>query len=69
MQGIRLYLIISRYGDSLFFHFRYRIYEHVDISGHGDQVQDRNGDEDDGYDETILPVDYSRAGQIVDDVL
>ncbi|PRP86660.1 hypothetical protein PROFUN_05139 [Planoprotostelium fungivorum] len=44
-------------GDSLFFHY----------SGHGSQVKDTNGDEDDGYDETILPVDFNTAGQIVDD--
>eukprot|EP01117_Protostelium_nocturnum_P005323 TRINITY_DN1938_c0_g1_i1.p1 TRINITY_DN1938_c0_g1~~TRINITY_DN1938_c0_g1_i1.p1 ORF type:complete len:462 (-),score=171.94 TRINITY_DN1938_c0_g1_i1:214-1599(-) len=44
-------------GDSLFFHF----------SGHGSQVRDTNGDEDDGFDETILPVDFQSAGQIVDD--
>ena len=47
-----------RFGDSLFFHF----------SGHGGQVKDLDGDEDDGYDETILPVDYKVAGQITDDV-
>ncbi|KAL6076586.1 Metacaspase-1 [Balamuthia mandrillaris] len=44
-------------GDSLFLHF----------SGHGGQVKDKDGDEDDGYDETILPEDYASAGQIVDD--
>lgn len=27
-----------------------------------------DGDEDDGFDETILPADYDAAGQIVDDV-
>ena len=25
------------------------------------------GDEDDGYDETLIPVDFKSAGQIVDD--
>jgi len=44
-------------GDSLFFHF----------SGHGSQTRDLDGDEVDGYDETILPVDYKKAGQIIDD--
>lgn len=44
-------------GDSLFFHF----------SGHGSQVRDTSGDEADGYDETILPMDYQSAGHIVDD--
>jgi len=49
----------ARPGDSLFFHF----------SGHGSQVADLNGDEEDGMDETILPVDYNTAGQIIDDTL
>jgi hypothetical protein len=44
--------------DSLFFHF----------SGHGGQTEDLDGDEEDGYDETIYPVDFKRAGMIVDDV-
>ncbi|CAI4219307.1 unnamed protein product [Parascedosporium putredinis] len=43
--------------DSLFFHF----------SGHGGQTRDLDGDEDDGYDEVIYPVDYKSAGHIVDD--
>jgi len=43
--------------DSLFFHY----------SGHGSQEQDADSDEVDGYDETICPVDYDSAGQIVDD--
>ncbi|CAG9460983.1 unnamed protein product [Pedinophyceae sp. YPF-701] len=46
-------------GDSLFFSF----------SGHGTQVRDRNGDETDGYDEALLPLDHDRAGVIVDDEL
>merc|ERR1712063_149401 len=49
----------ARPGDSLFFHF----------SGHGSQVADLNGDEEGGMDETILPVDYNTAGQIIDDTL
>ncbi|KEZ41455.1 hypothetical protein SAPIO_CDS7593 [Scedosporium apiospermum] len=43
--------------DSLFFHY----------SGHGGQTRDLDGDEDDGYDEVIYPVDYKSAGHIVDD--
>lgn len=27
----------------------------------------KTGDEADGYDETLIPVDFKRAGQIVDD--
>ncbi|KAJ5347440.1 uncharacterized protein N7506_000693 [Penicillium brevicompactum] len=43
--------------DSLFFHY----------SGHGGQTPDLDGDEDDGYDEVIYPVDFRAAGHIVDD--
>ncbi|KAH0484352.1 MAG: uncharacterized protein KVP18_001873 [Porospora cf. gigantea A] len=44
-------------GDALFFHF----------SGHGSQIRDHEGTEEDGFDETIMPVDYKTAGQIRDD--
>ncbi|KAJ7617041.1 caspase domain-containing protein [Roridomyces roridus] len=47
----------ARTHDALFFHY----------SGHGGQTPDLDGDEPDGYDETIYPVDYKRAGHIVDD--
>jgi hypothetical protein len=43
--------------DSLFFHY----------SGHGGQTKDLDGDEDDGHDEVIYPVDFRTAGHIVDD--
>ncbi|KAG5652122.1 Ca(2+)-dependent cysteine protease, partial [Sphagnurus paluster] len=43
--------------DSLFFHY----------SGHGGQTKDLDGDEGDGFDEVIYPVDYQEAGHIVDD--
>ena len=36
-------------------------------SGHGSQVKDTNGDEKDGYDETICPIDFDKAGMITDD--
>lgn len=38
-------------------------------SGHGAWMHDRSHDELDGRDETIVPVDYTRAGQISDDLL
>ncbi|KAG2200326.1 hypothetical protein INT46_002366 [Mucor plumbeus] len=38
-------------------------------SGHGGRMKDYDGDEDDGYDETIYPVDHSSYGQIVDDMM
>ncbi|GKU00186.1 caspase protein [Fusarium langsethiae] len=47
----------ARPNDSLFFHY----------SGHGGQTKDLDGDEDDGYDEVIYPVDFRQNGHIVDD--
>lgn len=44
-------------GDSLVFHY----------SGHGSQVRDCNGDELDGYDESLVPVDYKSEGKLLDD--
>jgi len=46
-------------GDVLYFHF----------SGHGSQQQDLHGTETDGYDESIMPLDYKTKGHIVDDEL
>ncbi|CEL94207.1 unnamed protein product [Vitrella brassicaformis CCMP3155] len=44
-------------GDCLFFSY----------SGHGGQQRDTDGDEKDGYDETLIPVDFKEHGMIVDD--
>eukprot|EP00537_Pseudo-nitzschia_pungens_P008091 CAMPEP_0172356604 /NCGR_PEP_ID=MMETSP1060-20121228/985_1 /TAXON_ID=37318 /ORGANISM="Pseudo-nitzschia pungens, Strain cf. cingulata" /LENGTH=299 /DNA_ID=CAMNT_0013076813 /DNA_START=78 /DNA_END=977 /DNA_ORIENTATION=+ len=49
----------SEAGDTVFVHY----------SGHGGRARDNSGDEDDGYDETLIPVDFQSAGQIVDDDL
>jgi len=57
MNGFRWLVEGAQPGDSLFFGY----------SGHGGQTPDEDGDEDDGLDETILPVDYETAGQIIDD--
>ncbi|KAK4220295.1 metacaspase-1 [Rhypophila decipiens] len=43
--------------DALFLHY----------SGHGGQTDDLDGDEEDGHDEVIYPVDHERNGHIVDD--
>lgn len=52
------WLVLScKPGDSLVFHF----------SGHGNNQTDLNGDEVDGFDETLLPVDHATSGVIVDD--
>ncbi|KAJ3330899.1 Ca(2+)-dependent cysteine protease [Blyttiomyces sp. JEL0837] len=46
-------------GDHFFLHY----------SGHGGSVKDTSGDEEDGNDETIVPLDYQNAGQMTDDEL
>ncbi|EMD32357.1 hypothetical protein CERSUDRAFT_161724 [Gelatoporia subvermispora B] len=43
--------------DALFFHY----------SGHGGQTEDLDGDEVDGYDQVIYPVDSDQNGHIIDD--
>lgn len=43
--------------DALFFHY----------SGHGGQTKDLDGDEEDGMDDVIYPVDFQAAGPIIDD--
>ncbi|KAF9188356.1 Ca(2+)-dependent cysteine protease [Haplosporangium sp. Z 767] len=59
IAGMQWLVKDARPNDSFFFHF----------SGHGGQTVDTNGDEEDGHDETIYPVDHQRAGVIVDDTL
>lgn len=39
----------------------------ISFSGHGGQVEDKDGDEEDGFDESLIPVDFRESGQIVDD--
>lgn len=46
-------------GDILVFHY----------SGHGGNTIDRNRDETDGRDETLIPLDFQTAGEITDDWL
>ncbi len=41
----------------------------IHYSGHGSYIRDRSGDEADGRDETICPVDYATNGMITDDQL
>lgn len=43
--------------DALFFHY----------SGHGGQTPDLDGDEVDGFDEVIYPLDFKKNGHITDD--
>lgn len=60
-QNIRmaLYWLVQgcQAGDSLVFHY----------SGHGSRQRNYNGDEVDGYDETLCPLDFETQGMIVDD--
>lgn len=42
---------------------------YIHYSGHGTQVTDANGDEGDGLDEALCPVDYETAGVVTDDFL
>ena len=37
------------------------------FSGHGSNQPNEDGTEEDGFDETMIPLDYETAGQIVDD--
>ena len=48
----------ARPNDSLFFHY----------SGHGGQMVDFDSPQDDVYDETIYPVDFEKAGALVNTV-
>lgn len=57
MKGFRWLVEGAERGDSLFFHY----------SGHGSSIPDNNGDEADGKDEALVPLDYERAGMIRDD--
>lgn len=49
----------ARPNDSLFLHY----------SGHGGQTKDLDGDEEDGMDDVIYPVDFETAGDLVDDIM
>ncbi|KAI0247399.1 caspase domain-containing protein [Lactifluus subvellereus] len=59
MNSMRWLVEDARPDDALFIHY----------SGHGGRTRDLDGDELDGWDEVIFPVDYKTAGVITDDVL
>lgn len=55
---LREFLALILSGDrELYFHY----------SGHGSSVQDLDGDEEDGKDEALVPLDYTTSGMIIDD--
>jgi hypothetical protein len=41
----------------------------IHYSGHGSRIIDDNYDEADGYDEVVIPCDYTTSGYITDDVI
>jgi len=47
----------AKAGDTLFFHY----------SGHGTSVKDTSGDEADGQDEALVPLDFQKSGMLTDD--
>ena len=49
----------SEPGDAIFLHY----------SGHGSKIADTSGDEEDGYDEVLVPLDFQEVGMIADDDL
>merc|ERR1719512_127916 len=59
LQAYKKIATESKTGDVAFLHY----------AGHGGKVRDNERDEADGYDETLIPLDYSTAGQIRDDDL
>ncbi|KAJ2893467.1 Ca(2+)-dependent cysteine protease [Coemansia aciculifera] len=59
LKAMKWLVTDARMNDSFFFHY----------SGHGSTVESKTGDEIDGNDETICPVDFESKGQIIDDVM
>lgn len=58
-NAIKKFVSGCRAGDTLFFYY----------SGHGATLNDNNGDESDGKDNVLVPLDYKTAGVIRDDWL
>lgn len=59
LEALRDLIASARAGDTLVFQF----------AGHGSQVDDIDGDESDGYDETLVPIDYTTGALLIDDDL
>lgn len=58
-NNIKKFVAGCKSGDTLFFYY----------SGHGSQLNDNNGDESDGKDSVLVPLDYQKSGVIRDDWL
>ena len=62
--------IISKLVELVIMAYRKKITKLIiHYSGHGYYVRDHSGDEKDGWDEVICPVDYTTRGFITDDTL
>ncbi|TFK23717.1 hypothetical protein FA15DRAFT_705189 [Coprinopsis marcescibilis] len=57
ISGMKWLVRGAESNDALFFHY----------SGHGGQTRDLDGDEIDGFDEVIFPLDFKKNGHITDD--
>ncbi|KAF9114295.1 Ca(2+)-dependent cysteine protease [Mortierella sp. GBA39] len=57
----------AKKNDSQVFNYIFEYFLHY--SGHGGQVEDMDGDETDGFDSCICPLDYAKNGVITDDEL
>jgi hypothetical protein len=56
---LELFKLILSNCSSMFFHY----------SGHGSYIKDSDNDEQDGNDETLVPIDFMQEGLIIDDEL
>jgi len=57
IAGFKWLIKNAKKGDSLFLHY----------SGHGGKSKNNDGTEASGYDQTLCPVDFQKAGMILDD--
>jgi hypothetical protein len=57
MSAYRKVVAESEAGDAIFLHY----------SGHGTKLRDEDGDEDDGYDEALVPLDFQEGGGMIRD--
>lgn len=57
LRSFRNFAMQCKEEDVVFLHY----------AGHGISLEDSSGDEPDGFDEALMPVDYMTAGEIVDD--
>eukprot|EP00923_Selenidium_pygospionis_P000172 GHVN01000304.1.p1 GENE.GHVN01000304.1~~GHVN01000304.1.p1 ORF type:complete len:103 (+),score=20.99 GHVN01000304.1:387-695(+) len=59
LKSMKWLVADAKAGDSLFFHY----------SGHGTRVPDLDGDEEDGFDEALVPLDFKKSEMLIDDIV